>query len=154
MGDVTESRDFNVVVKAKEKPGTDYKKLVAEAKEELEIATEVEGNFLLPLKGKHYVAITWKSDNEAITINGHQATVTRQEEDVTVTLTATLALYNVTDTKTFNVVVKAKEEEEPLPKDVTVTFNVIIPSNTSIDEDVFFIAGFKESRNTPMESQQ
>lgn len=145
MGDVTESRDFNVVVKAKEKPGTDYKKLVAEAKEELEIATEVEGNFLLPLKGKHYVAITWKSDNEAITINGHQATVTRQEEDVTVTLTATLALYDVTDTKTFNVVVKAKEETVPLPKDVTVTFNVIIPSNTPIDEDVFIAGDLKKA---------
>ncbi len=145
LGDVTESRDFNVVVKAKEKPGTDYKKLVAEAKEELEIATEVEGNFLLPLKGKHYVAITWKSDNEAITINGHQATVTRQEEDVTVTLTATLALYDVTDTKTFNVVVKAKEETVPLPKDVTVTFNVIIPSNTPIDEDVFIAGDLKKA---------
>ena len=59
MGDVTESRDFNVVVKAKEKPGTDYKKLVAEAKEELEIATEVEGNFF-SFKRQTYVAITWK----------------------------------------------------------------------------------------------
>ena len=96
-------------------------------------------------KGKHYVAITWKSDNEAITINGHQATVTRQEEDVTVTLTATLALYDVTDTKTFNVVVKAKEETVPLPKDVTVTFNVIIPSNTPIDEDVFIVGDLKKA---------
>ena len=61
-------------------------------------------------------------------------------KDVTVTLTATLALYDVTD-KNLMLLGKAKEE---LYRRVTVTFNVIIPSNTPIDEDVF-IGGFKEA---------
>lgn len=52
------------------------------------------------------VAITWQSDNSAITINEDgTVTVTRGDQEVQVTLTATLTYGDVTDTKQFTVIV-------------------------------------------------
>lgn len=143
-GKSSEDKFFNVVVKGTGKPGPDYENMVKEAKDELEIASEVESDFMLPMKGKHYVVIYWESDNEAIAISGYKAIVTRREEDVTVKLTATLTLLDFTETKEFSVVVKAKEEE-PQHRDVTVTFNATIPSNTPMDADIYIAGDFKKA---------
>lgn len=117
LNDVTETKDFNVTVKAKEvTPGKTDAELVAEAKAALAIAfaqgdtaDSVTSDLELPVT-QGTVTVAWASNNDAVSAAG---VVTRGEADVTVTLTATLTLNAATDTKAFIVTVKAAEPVGP-----------------------------------------
>src|SRR5690554_4235279 len=114
LGELTTTKTFSVVVKAEETQLPTDQEKVDEAKEALTIdEEEVTADFELPLEGLNGTTITWSSNNEAIEINGKNATVTQGDEDVTVVLTATITLGEFTTTKTFSVVVKAEETQLP-----------------------------------------
>lgn len=143
--------DFTVIVKAQDATQpTDQEKLDT-AKAALSITqTNVTENFELPLTGLNNTTVTWSSNNEAIEINGKNATVTQGDEDVTVVLTATITLGNLSTTKTFSIIVEAKEivnltDEEKVNKakdaltldelDITSNFELPVEGiyNTSIE---------------------
>lgn len=83
--------------------------MVDSALKELTVDAEVSNNFRLVVSAKGGVAISWVSDNEAITINGSDAIVNQStENDISVKLTATATKGNATGTRDFTVVVKQK----------------------------------------------
>src|SRR5690554_5242514 len=126
LGELTTTKTFSVVVKAEETQLPTDQEKVDEAKEALTIDEEVTADFELPLEGLNGTTITWESDDNAIEINGKNATVTRGTEDVTVTLTATITLNDATATKTFEVTVKAEEviviDLEAIVESIAITF--------------------------------
>ena len=83
--------------------------MVDSALKELTVDAEVSNNFRLVVSAKGGVAISWVSNNEAITINGSDAIVNQStENDISVKLTATATKGNATGTRDFTIVVKQK----------------------------------------------
>ena len=123
--DETDTKVFTVIVKALEVPDT----TLADVKADLTIITETENDLELPtlING---VAISWSSDNTAISDSG---VVTRAESDVTVTLTATLSFDGTTDTKAFTVVVKALEVEDTTLADVKANLTVVTETENNLE---------------------
>lgn len=108
-GSVSKVKDFNIIVKAKEKDTKEDLKLIADS---LEIVNKdnIEENIDLKtsLDG---ATITWKSNNQAVISNAGK--VIRPEigkVDAKVTLTATISKNGKTKTKDFNLTVKAEKE--------------------------------------------
>ena len=84
--------------------------MVDSALKELTVDAEVSNNFRLVVSARGGVAISWVSNNEAITINGSDAVVTRPtDNDASVKLTATATKGNATGTRDFTVTVKKIE---------------------------------------------
>lgn len=116
-GLITKTKDFTVVVEAKVDPNIALVKAAAEDLELTEPAdlSKVIANFTLPLtvEGHEGVVVSWTSSDEAIAIDGANATVTRPghiDGNATVTLTATVTLGVATEKVVFeNVIVLAKE---------------------------------------------
>lgn len=71
----------------------------------ISIANRVNSDFTLPVEGPLGSAISWESDNEAIVIDGANATVNRGNTDITVTLTATITNGDAVVTREFTVTV-------------------------------------------------
>ena len=83
--------------------------MVDSALKELTVNAEVSNNFTLVVSARGGVAISWVSNNEAITINGSDAIVNQStENDISVKLTATATKGNATGTRDFTIVVKQK----------------------------------------------
>lgn len=89
--------------------------MVDSALKELTVNAEVSNNFTLVVSARGGVTISWVSDNEAITINGSDAIVTRPtDNDASVKLTATATKGNATGTRDFTVAVKKIEVAETI----------------------------------------
>lgn len=92
--------------------GLDCEKKIQSDMDSLYVAKDISGDFELKTGGKMGSTITWKSKNDAITLDSSlpdkvTAKIERGEEDVSGVLVATLTLDGRTKTKEFPVTVKA-----------------------------------------------
>lgn len=124
FGDAQGTKNFDVVV-----PVTpiDYQAVVNAASNSFEFTRETAiANFPLTVtfvfthsNQNHNITVSWESDDDAIVINGSNATVNRPgalEEEVDVTLTATFSVGGKTAQKTYTVTVLPLEPEAPKVK--------------------------------------
>ena len=131
-------------------PGEDANKIVADAKEALDIphADDICGNITLPESiGKANIVWSMSENGNGIIdleekagADGYDPTpagvVTRPEEDTAVTLTATISYKDVTETKTFDLTIKAAPKEQ---KEYTDYFFAYFTGEGSADgEQVYF----------------
>src|SRR5690554_667841 len=125
-GDESEEISHQIIINKKDEIADTT---LADVKADLTVVAETENNLELPtlIDG---VAISWSSDNTAISDSG---VVTRAELDVTVTLTATLSYESETDTKTFTVVVKALEVEDTTLADVKADLTVVTETENNLE---------------------
>lgn len=108
-GSITKTKEFNIVVKAKEKDTQEDLKLIANS---LEITNkdniEKDINLQTSLDG---ATITWKSNNETVITNtGKVSRPQIGKLDEKVTLTATITKDGKNETKDFTLTVKAEKQ--------------------------------------------
>ncbi|RXI41140.1 hypothetical protein DP129_01785 [Clostridium tetani] len=108
-GSITKTKEFNIVVKAKEKDIQEELKLIANS---LKIANEdsIEKDITLPtsLDG---ATITWQSSNETVITNtGKVSRPQIGKSDEKVTLTATITKDGKSETKALTLTVKAEKQ--------------------------------------------
>lgn len=122
-GDESETRIFNVTVKAPETVGKSDAQLVSEVHSALEIGYadgdsqySVTKLLSLPGTGADGVNISWQSSEPAI-VTAYGGVV-RQFGDCNVTLTATVSKGDASMQKVFNIVVKAAEVTPINPDDI------------------------------------
>ncbi|GIP28398.1 hypothetical protein J23TS9_35280 [Paenibacillus sp. J23TS9] len=117
-GDVTETKEFTLIIKAK--PMTD-EEAVKRDKADLNIVyregeskNNVTNNIELPKHGEHGTEIIWTSEPEGYVdpATGKVTRPTSGQGDQTITLKATVTKGDITETKEFTLIVKA---EAPAP---------------------------------------
>jgi len=120
-GSVSDSKSFNLTVKAMTSTLTDAQ-AVAAAKSALIItyssgdnANSVTNNVVLTKSGLNGTSISWATNNSSrITNAGVVSRPSAGSSDVSVTLTATISKGNANDSKSFNLTVKAMTVTNPV----------------------------------------
>lgn len=104
---------------------------VLEVLNSIEISSQVSEDFTLTV-AKNNVIIEWTSNNEAIVVDGANASVTRADEDVKVVLTAKASKDDLKEEKVFNVtVIKSTLTDEDIVNEVANSLE--LASTTEVD---------------------
>ena len=135
-GTAQADKDFIVKV-LEEQPRSDADKVLAD-KEKLDLpnninASNVENNFLMPIKGNYGSSISYESsDNGILNIDNSTGTITINKPSFSgqgyraIVLTATIKSGSITDTKSFNLSIKEKAPETDSDKALCDVNNAII----------------------------
>lgn len=134
----TAQADRNFILKVlEEQPNSDADKVLAD-KEKLDLpnninASDVESNFLMPIKGNYGSSISYESsDNGILNMDNSTGTITINKPSFSgqgyhaVILTATIKSGSITDTKSFNLSIKEKAPETDSDKALCDVNNAII----------------------------
>lgn len=122
-GDFISNKSFDITVLKIENP-------IDGILDNFELPTEVTGDFDLVTNIDGY-NVVYKSLNDAITIEGDKAIVTRSKTDVNVSIIVEVSELGFTETKSFNVLIKKVENTIPdvlekleLPTEVSSNFTL------------------------------